>query len=106
MLLDDVLKNPTLRRVLAAGEEQVGKAVGKLLSSATVSGGLQGLLQSALHARAAVDRGVQQALRAAHLPSREDMAQLRRKLDELESMIDGLSERVGRPPEKRGDGQE
>jgi hypothetical protein len=34
------------------------------------------------------------------------MAQLRRKLDELESMIDGLSERIGRPPEKRGDGQE
>jgi len=101
MILDDVLKNPALRRALAAGEEQVGKVFGKLLSSETVTSGLQGLVQSALQARATFDRGVQQALRAANLPSREDMAQLRRKLDELESMIDGLSERVGRPPEKR-----
>ncbi len=103
MILDDVLKNPALRRALAAGEERVGKVFGKLLSSEAVTSGLQGLVQSALQARATIDRGVQQALRAAHLPSREDVTQLRRKLDELESMIDGLAERIGRPPDRGGD---
>jgi hypothetical protein len=104
MILDDVLKNPALRKALAAGEEQVGKVFGKLLSSESVTTGLQGLLQSALQVRETFDRGVQQALHAASLPSREDVAQLRRRLDELESMIDGLSERVGRAPEGRDDG--
>lgn len=103
MILDDVLKNPALRRVLSAGEEQMGKVFGKLLSNERVTSGLHGLLHSALQARATFDRGVQQALKAANLPSREDMAQLRRKLDELESMIDGLSERVGHAPGRRGD---
>ncbi len=97
MILDDVLKNPVLRRALAAGEERVGKVVGKLLESETVTSGLHGLVQSAMQARATFDRGVQQALRAAHLPSREDVASLRRKLEELESMIDGLASRVGTP---------
>src|SRR5512140_3714649 len=95
MILDDVLKNPTLRRALAAGEEQMSKVVGRLLSNERVTTGLSGLVRSALQARETFDRGVQQALRAANLPSREDVAALRRKLEELESMIDGLSDRVG-----------
>ncbi len=95
MILDDVLKNPTLRRALAAGEEQVGKVMGRLLSSEAVTTGLQGLVRSALHARETFDRGVQQALRAASIPSREDVTSLKRKLEELESMIDGLAARVG-----------
>ncbi len=95
MILDDVLKNPALRKALAAGEEQVNKVMGRLLSSEAVTAGLQGLVRSALHARQTFDRGVQQALRAARLPSREDVDGLRRKLEELESLIDGLSGRVG-----------
>lgn len=102
MRFDDMLKNRTLRKALAAGEEQVGKVMGRLLSSGTVTAGLQGLVQSALHARETFDRGMQQALRAAHLPSREDVTALKRKLEELESMIDGLSDRVGGPGGHRG----
>ncbi len=98
MILDDVLKNPALRRALAAGEERVGKVVGRLLSSEAVTSGLQGLVTSALQARETFDRGVQQALHAANLPSRDDVAALQRKLEELESMIDGLAARVGAPP--------
>lgn len=99
MILDDVLKNPALRRVVAAGEERVGKVVGKLLSSEAVTTGLQGLFSSALQARETLGRGVQQALHAANLPSREDVAALKRKLSELEAVIDGLSARVAGPPE-------
>ncbi len=103
MILDDVLKNRTLRKALAAGEEQVGKVMGRLLSSEAVTTGLQGLVRSALQARESFDRGVQQALRAAHLPSREDVTSLKRRLEELESMIDGLADRVGPGGPRRAD---
>jgi polyhydroxyalkanoate synthesis regulator phasin len=97
MILEDVLKNPALRKVLAVGEEQVGKVVGRLLASERVTAGLQGLLTSALHARDTFGRGMQQALHAANLPSREDVAALRERIAELESAIDGLAARVDAP---------
>ncbi len=106
MILDDVLKNPALRRVVAAGEERVGKVVGKLLSSETVTTGLQGLFTSALQARETLGRGVQQALHAANLPSREDVAALKQKLAELEATIDGLTARVAGPPAAAPSSQE
>jgi hypothetical protein len=98
MILEDLLKNSALRRVLAVGEERMGKVVGRLLTSETVTSGLQGLVTSALQARETLDRGLQQALHAANLPSRADLAAVKRKLEELESMIDGLASRVGAPP--------
>lgn len=106
MRLDDVLRNPVLKRALAAGEGGMGKVVGKLLSSDRVTTGLSSLVSSALQAKDTFDRGVQQALHAANLPSRDDVAALKRKLVELESMIDGLSERVEPPPggPRRGEG--
>ena len=97
MILEDLLKNSALRRVLAVGEERMGKVVGRLLTSETVTSGLQGLVTSALQARETRDRGLQQALHAANLPSRADLAAVKRKLEELESMIDGLASRVGTP---------
>ncbi len=97
MILDDLLKNAALRRVVAAGEERMGKVVGRLLTSEAVTSGLQGLVTSALQVRQTFDRGVQQALHAANLPSRSDVAALKRKLEELESMIDGIASRVGAP---------
>ncbi len=98
MILEDLLKNPALRRVLSAGEERMGKVVGSLLTSERVTSGLQGLVTSALQARQALDHGLEQALHAANLPSRADLAAVKRKLEELESMIDGLASRVGAPP--------
>ncbi|WP_242394952.1 phasin family protein [Anaeromyxobacter oryzisoli] len=98
MRLDDVLRNPMLKRALAVGEEGMGRVVGKLLSSDRVTTGLSSLVSSAVQARGTFERGVQQALHAANLPSRDDVAALRRKLEELESMIDGLSERIEAAP--------
>jgi hypothetical protein len=65
MPFDDLVRNPLLRKALAAGEERVSKVVGKLLAT-------------------------------ANLPSKDDVATLRRKLEELEAMLDGLAERVDR----------
>ncbi len=96
MRFDDVLKNPALRRAIAAGEERVGKVVGRLLADERVTSGISSLIASATQARATVERGVKEALHAANLPSREDVDALRRKLDDLEAMIDGLADKVGR----------
>ncbi len=105
MILDDVLRSATLRRVLAAGEEQMGRVVGRLLASETVTSGLQGLVASALQARETFDRGVRQALRVANLPSREDVAELQRKIEELESLLDDLAARSEAPVPPEGVGE-
>jgi len=102
MPFDDVRKNPLLRRALEAGEEQVGKVVGKLLANDGVASGLQTLFSGAAHARETLEKGVSQALHAVNLPSKDDVAGLRKKLEELEAMIDGLAERVERD---RDDGE-
>jgi polyhydroxyalkanoate synthesis regulator phasin len=96
MPFDAILGNPLLRKALQTGEEQVGKVVGKLLSNEGVATGVQTLISGAVQARATIERGVSQALHAANLPSRDDVDALRRKLDELEAMIDGLTEKVDR----------
>jgi hypothetical protein len=116
MILDDVLRNPVLKKALEAGEQQVGKVVGRLLANDRVTSGLSSLVTSAVQAKQTFDRGVREALHAANLPSKDDVAALRKKLDELESMLDGLAAKVGdgaarggagdrgRGPDGEGDG--
>jgi hypothetical protein len=106
MPFGDILGNPLIQKALKAGEERVGKVVGKLLSNEGVASGVQTILTGAVQARASLERGVSQALHAANLPSRDDVEALRRKLDELEAMIDGLSEKVDRSRGGKGEGGE
>jgi polyhydroxyalkanoate synthesis regulator phasin len=100
MLFDDVLKNPVVKKALAAGEEQAGRVVAKVLSSEAVASGLQGLLTAASTARATLDAGVQTALRAANLPSATEVQALKQKIDELEALLDDLSARLDEPPRR------
>jgi hypothetical protein len=97
MLFDDFLRNPAVKRALAAGEERVGKVVTQLLSSERVMHGVQTVVTSAVNAKSTFDRGVRTAMQAVSLPTTEDVRELRKRLDELESMLDRLSERVGEP---------
>jgi polyhydroxyalkanoate synthesis regulator phasin len=98
MRLDDVLKNPVVKKALAAGEEQAGRVVAKVLSSEAVATGLSGLLSAASTARATVDAGVQTALKAANLPSATEVQALKQKIDELEALVDDLSARLEERP--------
>ncbi len=85
-----------LKRALEASEERMGRFVGKLLASERVTTGLQTLFSSAVQAKETFDKGVRQALHAANLPSKDEVASLKQKLSELESMIDGLAAKVER----------
>jgi hypothetical protein len=100
MLIDDFLKNPAVKRALAAGEERVGKVVTQLLSNERVIHGVQTFMASALTAKSTFDRGVRTAMQAVSLPTTEDVEELRKRLAELEAMLDGLAARV--PPGDRG----
>lgn len=102
MPFDGILGNPLVKKALQAGEERVGKAVSKLLANEGVAAGVQTLISGAVQARASLERGVSQALHAANLPSRDDVDALRKKLDELEAMLDGLAEKVERRGGKGG----
>jgi hypothetical protein len=102
MLFDEVLKNPVVKKAIAAGEEQAGKVVGKLLSSDAVATGLTNLLSAASAARATFDAGVQTALKAANLPSAGEVQALKQKLEELEALIDDLSAKVDGAPHDDG----
>jgi hypothetical protein len=96
MILDDLLRNPAVKRAMSAGEERVGKLVTQLLASERVVHGVQSMLSSAMTAKSTFDRGVRTALGAVSLPTTEEVDELRRKLVELEAMLDGIAAKVDR----------
>ncbi|HEY4659483.1 MAG TPA: hypothetical protein VIH11_08240 [Gemmatimonadaceae bacterium] len=102
MTIDEVLKNPMLKRALSVGEERMGRLVTQLLSSERVMHGLQAVVSSALNAKSTLDRGVKTAMQAVNLPTAEDVDDLRRKLAELEALLDGLAARVNESEKSRG----
>ena len=108
MPFEGIFGNPLLKKALQAGEERVGKAVSRLLATEGVATGVQTMISGAVQARATFERGVSQALHAANLPSRDDVDALRKKLDELEAMLDGLAEKVDHRdrPKTGGEGGE
>lgn len=102
-MFEELKKNPLLQKALAAGEERVGKTVAALLSNEKVMAGVQKAVSSAFEARAAVERGVKTAMQAVNLPTTDDVAELKKRLAELESIIDGLAARLDKeeaPQEK------
>ncbi len=92
-MLDAFFRNPMLQRAIAEGERR-----------------LQSLVSSAQGARDTLERGVRRTLHAAKLPSSEDVEELKRRLAELESLLDDLAARLDRrgeaPPPPRAEGGE
>jgi hypothetical protein len=104
-MIDDLLNNPTVKKALAMGEERMGRLVTQLLSNERVMHGVQAMVSSALTAKSTLDKSVRSAMQAVNLPSTEDVDELRRKLSELESVVDGLASKVEaapRPSKKNG----
>lgn len=98
MILDELLRSPAVKRAMSAGEERVGKVVTQLLASERVMHGVRAVFSSALTAKATLDRGVRSALGAMSLPTTEEVEELRRKLAELEELLDGIAAKVHRTP--------
>ncbi len=102
MRFDELLENPMLKKALSMGEERMGRLVTQLLSNERVMHGVQTVVSSALNAKSTFDRGVRSAMQAVNLPSTEDVDELRRKLAELESVVDGIASRVDGQTKRNG----
>jgi hypothetical protein len=94
--------NPVMKRLVATGEERVGKLAQALLSNERFVTALQTLVQRSLTAKGMLDRSLRTALAAMNLPSSEDVESLRRKVTEVETMLGRieakLSERLDQRP--------
>jgi len=98
-MLRSLLDHPLLRQARAAGERQVGR----VLSPEKAGAVLQTLLAAAGEARERVDRLARAALEAAQVPSSRDLEELKRRLAEMEELLDGLSARLARAEAQEGD---
>jgi hypothetical protein len=98
-MLDAILNHPAVKKARVAGEERFGKAVAHLLANERVMSRIQGRIQSlvatALQARETFESGVRLTLHAVNLPSTDEVEELKRKLGELEAIVDDLAARVG-----------
>src|SRR5512136_1208976 len=95
-MLRDLLDHPLLKQARAAGEEQLGRALGQILSPSRASATVQAMLAAAGEARERIDRGLRAALDAAQVPSTRDVDDLKRRLGEMEELLDGLAARLTR----------
>jgi hypothetical protein len=91
-MLRSFLDHPLLRQARAAGERQVGR----VLSPEKAGAALQTVLAAAGEARERIDRLARAALEAAQVPSSRDLDELKRRLVEMEELLDGLSVRLAR----------
>src|SRR5512146_866966 len=103
-MIEGLLRNPAVRKALAMGEERMGRLVTQLLSNEKVMHGVQTMVSSALNAKSTFDKGVKSAMQAVNLPSTEDVDELRRKLAELESVVDGLASKLDTTPAEKKNG--
>jgi len=95
-MFEELLRNPLVKKALEAGEARAGKVVAAVLSNERILSGVQAALASAVSAKAALEKGLKTAMQAVNLPTTDDVAELKQRLAELESLIDGLATRLER----------
>ena len=93
--------NPVMKRLVATGEERVGKLVQQLMSNEKFVLGIQTIMSRALFAKGSVDKSLRTALSAMNLPSTGDLELVREKIDELEKMLGQLETKIDLLVEKK-----
>ena len=93
--------NPVMKRLVATGEERIGKLVQQLMSNEKFVTGIQGIVSKALSAKGTVDKSIRTALSAMNLPSTGDLESLREKIDDLEGLLAKLEGTVDQLAEQK-----
>jgi polyhydroxyalkanoate synthesis regulator phasin len=93
--------NPMMKKLVATGEERVGKLVQQLMSNEKFVLGIQTILTRSLAAKGVLDKALRSALAAANLPSTGDLEVLREKIDELEGLLGSLEQKIDTLAEKK-----
>ena len=86
--------NPVMKKLVATGEERIGKLVQQLMSNEKFVSGVQSMISRALSAKGTVDKSIRSALSAMNLPSTGDLDTLREKIDELEKVLSQLEGKI------------
>lgn len=86
--------NPVMKKLVATGEERVGKLVQQLMSNERFVAGVQGMVTRALSAKGTLDRSLRGALAAMNLPSTGDVDALKEKIEDLERLLSQLEGKV------------
>lgn len=82
--------NPVMKKLVATGEERVGKLVQQLMSNEKFVAGVQTIMKSAFTAKGTMDKTLRGALAAMNLPSTGDVETLREKVEELEGLMEQI----------------
>lgn len=93
--------NPVMKRLVATGEERIGKLVQQLMSNEKFVAGIQGIVSKALSAKGTADKSIRTALSAMNLPSTGDLESLREKIDDLETLLAKLEGKVDQLAEQK-----
>ena len=86
--------NPVLKKMIATGEEQVGKIASQLLNNEAFMAALQKTVSAAVEAKGIAMRNVQIALAGLNVPTAGDVKKLEGKIEELERVFEGLSAKI------------
>ncbi len=90
-----LLDNPLLKKMIATGEERMGKVAANLLTNETLMGVVQKTFSAAIDAKGLVEKNVQSALSSLNVPTASDVKKLEGKIEELEKVFEALSSRIG-----------
>ena len=94
--------NSVLKKMIATGEEQVGKLASQLLSNEAFMAALQKTVNAAIEAKGIAMRNVQIALAGLNVPTAEDVKKLEGKIEDLERVFETLSTRITELAKKNG----
>jgi polyhydroxyalkanoate synthesis regulator phasin len=94
--------NSVLKKMIATGEEQVGKIASQLLGSEAFMAALQRTVNAAIEAKGIAMRNVQIALASLNVPTAGDVKKLEGKIEELERVFEGLSAKITELTRKNG----
>ena len=94
--------NSVLKKMIATGEEQVGKIASQLLSNEAFMAALQKTVNAAIEAKGIAMRNVQTALASLNVPTAEDVKKLEGKNEDLERVFETLSARITELARKNG----
>lgn len=93
--------NPVMKKLVATGEERIGKLVQQLMSNEKFVAGIQTIVSRGLSAKGSLDKSIRTALSAMNLPSTGDLETLREKIDDLETLLGKLEGKVDQLVEKK-----
>lgn len=79
--------NPVVKKLVATGEERIGKLTQQVLSNEKFVGAVQAIVSRSLAAKGTLDKSLRTALGAMNLPSTADVESLRGKVQDLEKLL-------------------